>query len=150
MTSLSSLSPSRPSQNVVRFLALLATLALGACEDKHIGRPCDLGLDMPPEDPKLATVNAQALECPSRLCLQPAKDKSTDTGPLCTDTCGSDDDCSDGEKGSAVGDPRCDTGFVCRRVIENIASNPLRCKPVCVCKDFLLIDDPNIKPKGCP
>jgi hypothetical protein len=132
-------------------LALLAgTSLLAACEDKHIGRPCDIGVDMI-TDPKVATVNPAALECPSRLCLLPAQDKTTMTKAFCTDECGSDDDCSDGERrGSKPGDTRCVSKFVCRRVIPQLESNPLSCKPVCVCNDFLLQDDPNVKPKSCP
>lgn len=138
----------------LRRVSLLAVLAgasvLTSCEDKHIGRPCDIGVDMI-ADPKVATVNPSALECPSRLCLLPAQDRTTMTKAFCTDECGSDDDCADGERrGGKAGDTRCKEGFVCRRVVPDLASNPLSCKPVCVCKDFLLVDDPATKPPSCP
>ncbi|MES1157501.1 MAG: hypothetical protein ABUL67_00250, partial [Haliangium ochraceum] len=71
-------------------------------------------------------------------------------GPFCTDTCESDDDCSDGERGSGKnGDLRCVNGFVCRSIIPNLSTNPLSCKRVCACKDFFLTDDPNTKPPRC-
>lgn len=149
---------SLPSSSRVRFalrrMSLFVVLAgasfLSACEDKHIGRPCDIGVDMI-TDPKVATVNPSALECPSRICLLPAQDRTPPmTGAFCTDECSSDDDCSDGEtRGSGRDDTRCKDGFVCRRVIPNLESNPLRCKPVCVCRDFLASDDPNLKPPSC-
>lgn len=150
MTSLPSSSRLVSALRRAPLLAVLAgTFLLSACEDKHIGRPCDIGIDNI-TDMKLATVNPAALECPSRLCLLPAQDKSTDTKAFCTDECGGDDDCSDGERrGSKADDKRCISGFVCRRVIPQLESNPLSCKPVCVCKDFLRDDDPP-KPKSCP
>ena len=128
---------------------LVVLLTLGACEDKHIGRPCDIGVDMTTPEPKLAIVNAQALECPSRLCILPDQNVSTDTGALCTDECSNDDDCSGGEtRGSGTADKRCRHGFVCRTIIPKL-DRPLACKPVCVCKDFLVTDDPNVKPPSC-
>ena len=133
------------------FVVLAGASFLSACEDKHIGRPCDIGVDKI-TDPKVATVNPAALECPSRICLLPAQDRTPPmTGPFCTDECSSDDDCSDGEtrNGKDPTDTRCKDGFVCRRVIPYLESNPLRCKPVCVCRDFLASDDPNLKPPSC-
>lgn len=142
----------------LRRASLLAVVAgafvLTSCEDKHIGRPCDIGVDMSMiANPNLATVNPSALECPSRLCLLPAEARTTETKPFCTDECGSDDDCSDGERrGGSNTDFRCKEGFVCRIAVPKLASNPLSCKPVCVCRDFLLTEDierPS-KPPSCP
>jgi hypothetical protein len=148
MTFFSSLS--RPIQ-LLRLAPFLvgATLLLSACEDKHIGRLCDIAVDMI-TNPKLVTVNPQALECPSRVCILPAKDKTTNTEALCTDECGSDDDCADGERGKGMADTLCDEGFVCRTILPNLENNPLRCKPVCVCKDFLVTGDMSVKPPSCP
>jgi hypothetical protein len=127
-------------------------LSVMACADKHIGRPCLIGL---PADPNIASVNTQALECPSRICLLPAQDMTLDmnmtaTGPLCTDYCNSDDDCADGERrGTDKTSTRCINGFACRTPIGHLESNPLSCKQVCVCKDFLKPDS-DTKPKSCP
>lgn len=131
-------------------LMVAATLLLTGCQDNHIGRPCDLGVNGTP-DQNVATINPGALECPSRICILPVKEKTTDTGALCTAECGGNDDCADGEIGSGDRDPRCNTGFVCRRILPHLDNNPLSCKPVCVCRDFLLSEDPadSAPPPSC-
>jgi hypothetical protein len=148
---LSSWSRLVTSQSLFPLLvALVGMGGMAGCEDKHVGRPCDIGLS-DPTDPKLISVNPQALECPSRVCIWPAQDKSTDTKALCTVDCSSDDDCADGEKRDSDTNPfGCRTGFACRRILPLIESNPLSCKPICVCRDFLVTDDPNMKPPTCP
>jgi hypothetical protein len=128
--------------------AVAATLLFTACEDKHIGRPCDLGVDNV-TNTTVATVKVDALECPSRVCILPAQQLSGDTGALCTDGCGSDDDCSDGETRSAGNSKGCKSRFVCRTIIPQLDGNPLSCKPVCVCKDFLPTNDTGAKPLSC-
>lgn len=151
MTFVSSLSRLIPSRKRAPFLVTLATtLLLTACGDDHVGRPCVLGVT-PPMDPTLVTVNPQALECPSRVCVLPAKlqDPSVDTGPYCTKECGNDEDCTGGEIGSGAGDPRCNTGFVCRTILPKLSNNPLACKPICVCKDFLPTDNVATTPQSC-
>ena len=141
MTSLPSSSCSIQSRKLAPILVALATaLLLTGCEDKHIGRPCELGVPIP-KDPTLITVNPQALECPSRICILPAQLKSTDTGPFCTDQCASDDDCTGAE--TSAGDSRCNSRFVCRRILPKLDNNPLSCKAVCVCFDFLPTGDGN-------
>lgn len=153
MTSFPSSSRAIQSPTLAPFwVGLCAMVFLSACEDKHIGRPCDIGVDLTMPDPKLVTVNPQALECPSRVCILPAQDKNTDTGAFCTDECSGDDDCSDGEKRGSpagAGDRRCKTGFACRTILPRLENTSLSCKPVCVCKDFLATDDPNLKPPSC-
>jgi hypothetical protein len=157
MTSAPSSSRSTQSPRYVPFLfpflaGLVAMLFMSACEDKHIGRPCDIGVDTTMLDPKLVTVNPQALECPSRVCIWPAQDKTTDTQGLCTDGCSSDDDCSDGEKRgkpAASDDKRCVLGFACRTILPKLDGTSLSCKPICVCKDFLLTNDQNVPPQSC-
>jgi hypothetical protein len=155
MTSLPSSSRSSWSPNPLLLLFATVPLLLAlACADKHIGRPCLIGL--PAGDPNIAAVNPQALECPSRLCLLPAQETTLDstktpTGALCTDYCTSDDDCADGEKrGNDKNSTRCITGFSCRTPIANLESNPLSCKRVCVCRDFLNVQEPETRPKSCP
>ena len=107
----------------------------------RFGQPCSLGL---PDagDPSTLTVNPSAPECPSRVCVFPVEEKSVGgTGPFCTAGCSGDADCAGGETrspgASAAADPRCATGFACRILVPKLASNPLACVPVCVCKDFL-------------
>ncbi len=116
-------------------LAVFAALGSSGCEDKAIGRPCDVLADAGAEQ---AVYNAQALECPSRICLKPiveADNKNVDTGPYCSAECSKDSDC-DGESrdGNNDSDHRCKSGFVCGVAFE---IGPLCCKKLCLCKDFL-------------
>lgn len=145
--------PSRSVTGIAVGIAALALIALGGCEDKHIGRPCCLNADCTvTAQPTNVSVNSEALECPSRVCILPNQQKdSNGTGPFCTDSCSSDDDCADGETragGDAGNDTRCATGFVCRVVIPNLANVALSCQKVCTCKDFLDTNS-NTKPLGC-
>lgn len=130
------------------FAVAVPLLALTGCADKHIGRPCSTGL--PNDDRNTASVNAQALECPSRICLLPARTSPTATaGPMCTDYCGGDDDCSDGEKFHPQNNPNgCKTGFKCRTPIGRL-ENPIACKRVCVCNDFLMGEEGDVPPASC-
>jgi hypothetical protein len=58
------------------------------------------------------------------------------TGPLCTATCESNDDCADGETTSdkSGNDPHCKGGFVC---MWPTTSGPFCCQRMCVCRDFV-------------
>ena len=162
MTFVSSLSRLIPSRKRAPFLvALAATLLLTACEDKHIGRQCELAVDpAATTDPTSATVNPQALECPSRVCVLPAMLRGSTgnplamppipaDGPFCTDGCGSDDDCAGGEKRGPGNPLGCQRGFVCRTILPKLSNNPLACKPICVCKDFLPTDNVATTPQSC-
>ena len=139
-------------------LALVASAALGAvgCEDKHIGRMCDVGMGAGGASGTEAQFNNQALECPSRVCILPVAAGSLVNvpGALCTATCESDDDCSDAEiRPKGTNDPldkRCNTSFKCRRILPGLSTNPLACKRLCVCADFLPENDDSIgDPAGC-
>jgi hypothetical protein len=117
-------------------LAVLGLVSSG-CEDKHIGRVCSL--DTPDAGGTgtgtSATLNGQAVECPSRICLLPAGDLTpATTGPLCTAGCSSDDDCSDGETSSSAASAQCKTGFTC--MVATTVGN-FCCERLCVCKDFI-------------
>jgi hypothetical protein len=116
-------------------VALLGLVASG-CEDKHIGRVCDLDTQDAgaPTTGTSSTIQGQAVECPSRICLLPAMEKTTTTGPLCTATCSSDDDCSDGETTSDQTSRQCKSGFVC--MVATTVGN-FCCERMCVCKDFV-------------
>jgi hypothetical protein len=126
---------SAPRILAVTFVAALALTSAG-CEDKHIGRPCDLSVKdggLPPSG-NTATINSQAVECPSRVCLLPAADKTSNVGALCTADCSSDEDCEDGETSSDMSTGRCNTGFVC--AIPTTVGD-FCCRKMCVCKDLI-------------
>lgn len=118
------------------FLLGLAAFANMACEDNGIGRPCDLMADAGASQ---AVYNAQALECPSRICLKPVVNTNNqseiDTGAYCSATCSKDSDC-EGQKrdGNDPNDKRCTKGYACGVAF---VVGPLCCKKVCLCKDFL-------------
>jgi hypothetical protein len=116
-------------------LAALAAIVGAGCEDKAIGRRCDVLTDAGASQ---AVYNAQALECPSRICLKPivqTENKNVHTEAFCSAECSKDSDC-DGElrDSSNTDDKRCETGFVCGIALEVGA---LACKKLCLCKDFL-------------
>jgi len=122
-------------------LTLLGTLSslvfvLAACEDKAIGRRCDVQADAGLNQ---AVFNGQALECPTRICVKPARDmgvaKAVDTAPYCTAECSKDSDCDGETRDRSNGaDKRCTSGFVCGVGFE---VGPLCCKKICLCKDFI-------------
>lgn len=139
------------------FLMTLGVLVLGwaaGCEDKHIGRPC---LTNAPDDAgasggQVAIVSSPNLQCPSRICLQPADEfqaAADHTGPFCTDTCSTDDDCSDGETGSKSNpmDTHCKSNFVCAVATT---SGPFCCQKYCICHDFVIVPPGGFKtPQAC-
>src|SRR5450432_109992 len=127
-------------------IALLGLVTSG-CEDKHSGRVCsldtaDAGTSATGTS---ATLNGQAVECPSRICLAPAADMTTNTGPLCTATCSSDDDCSDGEPTTDQASKQCKKGFTCM-VATTVGA--FCCEHMCVCRDF--IDTTRVGYNGTP
>ena len=150
--------PNRTTTGFITVFAAVAVLAFAGCDDKHIGRPCCLGAVCPPSadaappSPTNVSVNSEALECPSRVCILPNQEVTTDVGAFCTDSCSSDDDCAGGEKrtgGAGSGDTRCTQGFVCRVVIPNLANVAKACEKVCTCKDFLANPTVNTIPMSC-
>jgi hypothetical protein len=131
------------SFNPVALLAVsLAAFAVG-CENKHIGRPCDIGL-APATSGTIIT--SSVAECPSQLCILPAAGDAHGTGALCTAGCSSDDDCADAEgaPAGAAGDPRCKQGFSCAWPTP---VGPFCCQRMCICRDFLTA--PPEEPAAC-
>ena len=141
-----SISPT--ARSLALFALALVMFAMGgACEDKHVGRPCELGtMPMGGTSGQIATVSSPALECPSHICLLPGAEKDprsaaqiaamvSGTGPLCTASCESSEDCEDGEQANAdnAADKRCRNGFACTwpTTVGNFA-----CQRMCVCRDF--------------
>jgi hypothetical protein len=132
------------------FVSVLGAMLTAGCENKHIGRPCDIGIQgdagAPPVGGTIAAINPQALECPSRICILPGNETGLNTTSLCTADCSSDDDCSDGESGGETSN-LCKHGFAC--IIPTIVGE-LCCRQFCVCKDFLLdADKSRLKPMVC-
>ena len=119
MTSRSSSPSISLAARTFGLLALALTLfgLGGACEDKHVGRPCELGtVPLGGTSGQIAAVSSPALECPSRICLLPGAEKDprsaaqtaagvSGTGATCTADCEENADCEDGEKGNAATRP---------------------------------------------
>lgn len=105
------------------------------CEDKAIGRPCDV---LTTATATQGVYNSQALECPSRICLKPVDETggATDTTAFCSAPCSQDSDC-DGQTRDPKNpnDKRCTKGFVCG---IPFVRGPLCCQKLCLCRDFLL------------
>jgi len=146
-------SQARFDFRVSRFAVLafaLAVVAVGAgCEDKHVGRPCDLGIASDAGAGSVATITSPALQCPSRICLLPGAEKDPKgTTSLCTAGCESNSDCEDAELGTNdPSDHRCKTGFVCMwpTTVGNFC-----CQRYCVCRDFVTEPTGGFKPpKAC-
>jgi hypothetical protein len=139
-----------PQLSVALIVGLLATVAAAGCEDKAIGRVCELNAEGAPNQ---AIVNSQALECPSRVCLRPARDinkaETVDTTSLCSAECSKDSDCDGGEtrnSGNSL-DRRCKSGFVCG--VASVTGS-FCCKKLCMCKDFLTIPASGLEtPSAC-
>lgn len=123
----------------------LAVVALGntGCEDKAIGRPCDVLTDAGPAQ---GVFNAEALECPSRICLKPvvqpgATPPTPPTTAYCSASCSQDSDCEGQTRDpSNPLDQRCKSGFVCG---IPFVKGRICCQKLCLCKDFL-------SPAGAP
>jgi hypothetical protein len=121
-------------------LVIAAVLGGASCENKHIGRKCLLSVDPDPGNSGGTTATIDVgLECPSRICLLPAREvfqAMPQTTALCTADCSSDDDCADGELrvSGDMSDTRCQTGFTCK-VSETVGD--FCCRRLCVCKDFV-------------
>jgi hypothetical protein len=121
-------------------LSAVALFANTGCEDKAIGRPCDILTDAGAAQ---AVFNAEALECPSRICLKPVVDTtginkmpSPTTTAYCSASCSQDSDCSDGLTRNTKDalDRRCLNGFVCGMAF---VKGKICCQKLCLCSDFL-------------
>lgn len=119
----------------------LIAVALGntGCEDKAIGRPCDVLADAGPQQ---GVFNSEALECPSRICLKPVVDPNAQeinppTGAYCSASCSQDSDCEPNQlrDNSNSSDRRCKGGFVCG---VPFVRGRICCQKLCLCKDFLV------------
>jgi hypothetical protein len=121
-------------------LSAVALFSSTGCEDKAIGRPCDVLTDA---GTLQAVYNSEALECPSRICLKPVVDTtgtnnmpSPTTTAYCSASCSQDSDCSDAQSRDPTNalDRRCKTGFVCGIAF---VKGKICCQKLCLCNDFL-------------
>ena len=126
-------------------LSLLGTFVLAAvalfgntgCEDKAIGRRCDVLTDASAAQ---GVYNSEALECPSRICLKPvvqvgATMPDPATQAYCSASCSQDSDC-EGQMRDQNNklDYRCSAGFSCGIAF---VKGKICCQKLCLCKDFL-------------
>jgi hypothetical protein len=126
-------------------LSVLGTFVLAAvtlfgntgCEDKAIGRPCDVFADAGPSQ---GIYNSEALECPSRICLKPVVAQGVTlltppTEAFCSASCSQDSDCQPNQLRDQSNplDKRCQGGFTCG--IAFVKGN-ICCQKLCLCKDF--------------
>jgi len=145
-------SVNRPAAQAFAFAVMVAALASGAgCEDKHIGRPCELGASAADAGSgSTAVITSPALECPSRICLLPGAEQDPgNTSSLCTASCTTDDDCADAEGASATDSASklCKKGFFCT---WPTTVGPFCCQKMCVCRDFVAEDKGGSKlPQAC-
>ena len=118
-----------------RVLVLAATIMAAGCEDKALGRSCDLTRDAGAAQGVYAT---PAMDCPSRMCIKPAVQPGVsndlNTGPYCTIACSSDNDCNGQTRDfTNANDRRCMKGFTCAIPFDQ---GPLCCQKLCLCRDF--------------
>lgn len=116
-------------------LGMLALFA-GGCEDKALGRPCDLSVQAAQAQ---GAYNLSAPDCPSRICIKPVPQADVvaglDTGPYCSIQCTSDSDCNGQIRDTSNPlDKRCAKGYACGIPFGEGAAC---CLKLCVCRDFI-------------
>ena len=120
-------------------LAAVALFGNTGCEDKAIGRPCDV---LTAATNAQGVFNSEALECPSRICLKPVVQQGANmpdnppTGPFCSASCSQDSDCDTDQSRDTSNpkDARCLHGFACGIAF---VKGKLCCQKLCLCRDFL-------------
>jgi len=130
----------RPTQRTFAWsgvLVLAAAMVAVGCEDKGLGRPCDLQSDAS-VGPTQGAYAIPAAGCPSRICVKPAVQPGVsndlNTGPYCSVTCVSDDDCNGQTRDfTNANDRRCMKGFTCAIPFD---TGKLCCQKICLCRDF--------------
>jgi hypothetical protein len=131
------------------FVAAVVLFGNTGCEDKAIGRPCDILTDAGSEQ---GVYNSQALDCPTRICLKPVRDKEAPavdpaTTAYCSASCSQDSDC-DGQirESGNTNDTRCQNGYTCA---IPFMKGPLCCQKLCLCKDFVNKNTGAQTPEAC-
>jgi hypothetical protein len=129
--------PRPTAKNLAWAGALAVAILASGCEDKALGRACDLRSDASVGAAQGA-YNTNATDCPSHWCtkpaVQPGVSNDLNTGPYCTIACSSDNDCN-GETRDFTNpnDRRCMNGFTCAIPFD---SGKLCCQKLCLCRDF--------------
>jgi len=102
--------------------------------------------------PTSTLVGVDVMSCASSVCIRPALQLTTNTGPLCTQGCDTDADCLGGQlrDPNDPQDLRCHTGFSCEMPVPKLSGVPLSCQKVCVCRDFRGNAPATTKAEGCP
>ena len=139
--------------NLRKFILDAAMAALGSagCEDKAIGRPCDV-LTTATKDQ--GVYNPQALDCPTRICLKPgvatgAPTVNPDTTAYCSASCSQDSDCDGQTRDMSIkngSDTRCVNGYTCA---IPFVKGTLCCQKLCLCKDFVDQEHGAVIPDAC-
>lgn len=138
--------------------ALVALAGVASCENKGLGRSCNLGQTIPPEQ---GAYSVNASDCQTRICVKPAVQpgvsqdpKVFDTTAYCSDMCTTDSDCQ-GEirDRSNPNDHRCKSGYTCAIPFGAADSVPgggqLCCQKICLCRDFFLASVGPTTPASC-
>jgi hypothetical protein len=133
-------------------LALVAVLLATGCEDKGIGRPCELPSDAGTLTPTQGGFSVLSPDCPSHICIKPAVQAGVavdnfTTGAYCTAQCNSDSDCNGQTRDfSNAADTRCKQGFTCAIPFDK---DKLCCTKLCLCRDFFPSSVGPLTPAGC-
>jgi uncharacterized membrane protein YgcG len=137
-------------------VAVVLALPLGlGCEDKGLGRTCNLGQTIEPDQ---GAYSVSATDCPSRTCIkppiQPGIARTLDTAAYCSQTCNVDTDCQGQTRDrSDPNDKRCKSGFVCAipfGAADNASGGgQLCCQKLCLCRDFFLTSVGAATPSSC-
>lgn len=130
--------------------AMMATMMAAGCEDKNLGRPCDLRADGS-IGALQGAYNMAAPDCPSHICtkpaVQPGVSNDLNTGPYCTIACSSDNDCNGQTRDfSNPNDTRCMKGYTCAIPFDQ---GKLCCQKLCLCRDFFSAAVGPVTPAAC-
>jgi hypothetical protein len=128
-------------------LASVVVLFATGCEDKTLGRSCDVAVDAGPSQ---GAWNTGATDCPSQICIKPAVQAgaSTNTTAYCTAQCSSDNDCNGQTRDTSnPNDKRCAGGFTCA-VVFGQGPGQICCRKLCLCRDFIAPTGP-VSPAAC-
>ncbi len=136
--------------NGLRMTVFALVAIFSACSESGIGRPCSTGATGAGGTGMIQDViNSQALECPSRICVQKAPEVGASSnvipGALCSAFCENDDDCSSDliDKNAGVGG-KCKSKFKCAVASD---TGKFKCRKMCICGDVLKPGTPGLPPE---
>jgi len=108
---------------MLRASSLALALLACACHTDDVGIPCQLESQ---DQTDVVSIGLSAFDCRSRLCLRYGG--AEEVRPLCTASCGQDNDCPSGTDA-------CPDGFRC---IYAKAKGATGCCRLCVCRRFIV------------